>query len=96
MEEESSASTYLRSPYELKAVRIPAPVRKGRNTDFSYLEYDQRAVPQIVPQLLVPLLHVPIRVWGSPKLRRSTYPAFPAQKSVRRYRKAESPIGDIV
>lgn len=40
----------------------------GRGAYYPYLEDNQRAISQIVPQLLISFLHIPIRVRGSPKL----------------------------
>ena len=73
----------------------PCP-HQEENAGFSYLEYHQRAVPQIVPQLLVPLPHIPIRVRRSPELRQPTLSVLPAQRGVFRYRQTEGSIGDVV
>ena len=67
---EHFGSTYLRSPYKWES-KEPwvISVRIRREVFFSYLEYDQRAIPQIAPQLLISLLHIPVRIRRSPELR---------------------------
>lgn len=62
----------------------------------SYLEYNQRAVPQITPQLLIPLLHIPKRIRRGPELRHTAFPVPPTQRGVFRYRQAERPFCDVV
>ena len=51
---------------------------QGGNLTFSYLEYDQRAVPQIFPQFLIPLLHIPVRIRRGPELCQPAFPVLPA------------------
>jgi len=52
---ERCGSRPLNVPCELSVIEIT-------------LEDNQRAIPQVVPQLMVSFLHIPIRVRGSPKL----------------------------
>lgn len=63
---------------------------------FSYLKDNQRAVPQVVPELPIPLLHVPIRVRCGPELRHPTFPTLPTQGSVLRYRQTEGSVDEVV